>query len=323
MDELLVSPYLLAVLFFVVAVLYSSVGLGGGSSYTALMAIFGVNFLAIPTVSLILNVIVTSAGSFNFVRKKHARFRLLLPFLASSIPMSYVGGSLQLQREVFYWLLVATLVFVALRIYVWESASLQLTLGKTGRVVLSLIVGSVFGFIGGAVGIGGGIYLVPLIIILGLGTEKEAAACGSLFVWLNSVSGLAARFQHNPVDLSELIPVTVAVLLGGICGSYLGASKLSPRALQRVLGVVVLVAIVLLVRKVVFPPDAGDDGAPHASGTAVVTHGGPVRASPPAAEVGAGRSSPGTASYGAGFRNTPRRLARAQARAAVLFTTRS
>jgi uncharacterized membrane protein YfcA len=250
MDELLISPYLLGVLFFLVAALYSSVGLGGGSSYTALMAIFGVNFLAIPSVALILNLIVTGVGSFNYIRKRHARFRLLLPFLATSIPMSYVGGSLRLPREVFYWLLLATLVFVALRIYVWENASMKLTLGKTWQVVLSLIAGSVLGFVAGTVGIGGGIYLVPLIIIFGLGTEKEAAACGSLFIWLNSASGLAARAQHNPVDLSEMIPLVVAVLLGGICGSYIGASKLAPRTMQRVLGVVVLVAIVFLVRKV-------------------------------------------------------------------------
>jgi uncharacterized membrane protein YfcA len=255
MDELLISPYLLAVLFFFVAALYSSVGLGGGSSYTALMAIFGVNFLAIPSVTLILNLIVTSVGSFNYIRKKHARFRLLLPFLATSVPMSYVGGSLELPQEVFYWLLLATLVFVALRIYVWDDASLKLTLGRTRQVALALVVGSVLGFVSGTVGIGGGIYLVPLIIIFGLGTEKEAAACGALFIWLNSASALVARVRYNPVDLSELIPLFVAVLLGGICGSFLGASKLSPRTMQRVLGIVVLVAIVFLVRKVAFPTD--------------------------------------------------------------------
>jgi uncharacterized membrane protein YfcA len=250
MEELLISPYLLALLFFIVAVLYSSVGLGGGSSYTALMAIFGVSFLAIPSVTLILNLIVTSVGSYNYIRKKHARFGLLLPFLATSIPMSYVGGSLKLPKEIFYWLLLVTLVFVVLRIYVWDNVSLKLTLGKSRQVVLSLIVGSVLGFVAGTVGIGGGIYLVPLIIIFGLGTEKEAAACGSLFIWLNSASGLAARVQHNPVDLSALIPLLVAVLLGGICGSYLGASKLEPRTMRRVLGVVCLVAIVFLVRRV-------------------------------------------------------------------------
>lgn len=291
MEELLISPYVLALLFFIVAALYSSVGLGGGSSYTALMAIFGVSFLAIPSVTLILNLIVTSVGSYNYIRKKHARFGLLLPFLATSIPMSYVGGSLKLPKEIFYWLLLATLVFVALRIYVWDNVSLKLTLGKSRQVVLSLIIGSVLGFAAGTVGIGGGIYLVPLIIILGLGTEKEAAACGSLFIWLNSASGLAARVQHNPVDLSELIPLLVAVLLGGICGSYIGASKLEPRTMRRVLGVVVLVAIVFLVRKVAFPPGSGDEVRPQTSSTAARTHDGPIRGLSVAAAVDVARVS--------------------------------
>jgi uncharacterized membrane protein YfcA len=252
MDELLISPYLLAALMFVVAVAYSSVGLAGGSSYTALMAIFGVGYLTIPTATLILNLVVAAVGSFNFIRARHARFGLLLPFFVGSIPMSYVGGSLKLPREVFYGLLLATLVFVALRIYLWETTSLKLTLGRTGRIALSLFLGSVLGFVAGTVGIGGGIYLVPLIVIIGLGTEKEAAACGALFIWLNSAAGLAARIRHNPVDLVDLAPLVVAVLLGGILGSHLGANRLAPRTMQRVMGLIVLVAIGFLLQKIVW-----------------------------------------------------------------------
>jgi uncharacterized membrane protein YfcA len=254
MDELLISPYLLAALMFVVAVAYSSVGLAGGSSYTALMAIFGVGYLTIPTATLTLNLVVAAVGSFNFIRGRHARLGLLLPFFVGSIPMSYVGGSLKLPKEIFYGLLLATLVFVALRIYLWETTSLKLTLGKTGRVVLSLIVGSVLGFVAGTVGIGGGIYLVPLIVIFGLGTEKEAAACGAVFIWLNSASGLAARIRYNPVDLADLVPLVVAVFLGGILGSYLGANRLSPRTMQRVMGLIVLVAIAFLLQKLRWAP---------------------------------------------------------------------
>jgi len=250
MEGTIVSPYWLAFLFIVVAFFYSSVGLGGGSSYTALLAIAGVSFLAIPAISLTLNLLVTSVGSLNYIREKHARFRLVGPFLVSSIPMSYVGGALEISREGFYWVLLISLVLIALRIYVWDRVSLKLEMGKAGQTALSLGAGSVLGLMAGIAGIGGGIYLVPLILILGLGTEKEAAACGAIFVWVNSLSGLSARFSSWSLDWSSFAPLIFAVLAGSALGSFMGASRLSPRAMQKMLGAIVLVAILFLVRRV-------------------------------------------------------------------------
>lgn len=251
MEDSILSQNLLVPLFFMVALAYSSVGLGGGSSYTALMMIFGINFLAIPTVTLILNIIVTSVGSLNFIRKGHARFRLILPFFISSVPMSYLGGSLKLPKEIFQWILLITLIFVALRIYLFESTSLQLNLSKRGQIVLSLIVGSVLGLVAGIVGIGGGIYLVPLIIILNLGSVKEAAACGAIFTWANSISGLFARLRYNPVDITEFIPLFAIVLFGGIIGSHMGAARIKPVKMQKILGLIIIVAILFLTRSLV------------------------------------------------------------------------
>lgn len=250
MEELIVSSYVLALLFFVVAFSYSSVGLGGGSSYTALMAIFGVSFLSIPSISLSLNLLVTSVGSLNFVRKKHARIRLILPFFVTSIPMSYLGGSLRLPKQLFLGILLITLILVATRIYFWESISLKINIGKAQQIVLSLIVGSVLGLLAGIVGIGGGIYLVPLIIILGLGSEKEAAACGAIFIWVNSLSGLIARSQYNPIDLNEFVLFVIAVLIGGSWGSFMGSSRFAPKTMQKILGAIILVAIVVLTKRV-------------------------------------------------------------------------
>jgi len=248
--ELVTSPFFLAGLFFVVALVYSSVGLGGGSAYTALMAIFGVSALAIPMVSLSLNVLVTSVGSLNFIRNKHARIRLVLPFLVSSVPMAYLGGSLQLPRKMFYWILLISLVFVALRIYIWRDTAVRLNISQKGKIMISLIAGSILGLVAGIVGIGGGIYLIPLIIILGLGTEKEAAACGAIFIWLNSFSGLVSRLQHNSIDLTDYIPLMAAVLAGGALGSFIGSFRLSPRTMEKILGAVIIAAIILLARKV-------------------------------------------------------------------------
>ena len=252
MDIVLASPYILAALFFVVAFIYSSVGLGGGSSYTALMAIFGINTLAIPMVSLSLNLFVTSIGSYNFIRNKHAKIKLIFPFLISSVPMAYLGGSIDISKDIFYWVLLISLIFVAARIYFWQNVTIQLNLKQKEKIIISLIAGSVLGLIAGIVGIGGGIYLVPLIIVLGLGSEKEAAACGAIFIWLNSFSGLLSRLQYNSIDLTNYIPLIVAVLLGGTLGSYMGSFKFSSKQMDKILGAVIIIAIFLLIKKLLF-----------------------------------------------------------------------
>jgi len=238
-------------MFCIVAFIYSSVGLGGGSSYTALMAIFGVSTLAIPMISLSLNLFVTSVGSYNFIRNRHARIKLILPFLISSIPMAYLGGALKIPKEIFYLVLLVSLVFVAVRIYIFQNTNTKLNINQNEKIIISLFTGSILGLVAGIVGIGGGIYLVPLIIILGLGTEKEAAACGAIFIWLNSFSGLLSRFQYNSIDLTNYIPLIAAVLAGGTLGSFMGSFKFSPRVMEKMLGAVLIVAIILLSRKVI------------------------------------------------------------------------
>ena len=251
-DLILASPYFLAALFFIVALIYSSVGLGGGSSYTALLAIFGISTVAIPMVSLSLNLFVTSIGSYNFIRNKHGKLKLILPFLASSIPMAYLGGTLQLPKQIFYWILLISLIFVAARIYLWQNIAIKFEFKQNDKIIISLVVGAILGLVAGIVGIGGGVYLVPLIIVLGLGTEKEAAACGAIFIWLNSFSGLLSRLQYNSIDLMNYIPLIIAVLAGAILGSYLGSFKFSPKAMDKILGMVILVAIILLIKKLFF-----------------------------------------------------------------------
>lgn len=251
MFDVLLSPYIIAILFFAIAFMYSSVGLGGGSSYTALLAIMGYGTLVIPMVSLSLNLMVTSIGSFNFIRHKHARINLILPFLVTSIPMAYLGGALKMPKEIFYWVLLLSLCLVAARIYFWDEIRFKLELDQKRKLIISLLAGSVLGLIAGIAGIGGGVYLVPLILLLGLGTQKEAAACGAIFIWINSLSGLLSRLQHNAIDLTQYLPIVVAVLLGALAGSYLGSTKLNPRVMEKVLGVIVLIAILLLLRKLI------------------------------------------------------------------------
>ena len=240
---------MLAALFFFVAVIYSSVGLGGGSSYTAIMAIFDVNYVLIPTTSLILNVAVTSVGAANFWRGGHVNWRLIAPFLVSSMPMAYLGGSIHLSKHIFYVILLITLITLAVRIYFFDSLRISLKLGCGQKIVFSVALGGLLGFIAGAVGIGGGIYLVPLIVVFGLGTEKAAAATGTIFIWVNSLSGLLSRMQRGAFDMEMVLPLLVAVVGGGWLGSYMGSFSYSPRVVQKIMGIVIVVAMGFLIKR--------------------------------------------------------------------------
>jgi len=157
-----------------------------------------------------------------------------------------------LPSTIFFWVLTLSLVVVVARIYFWKRTALNIRLRKWQQFILALFSGSVLGLVSGIVGIGGGIYLIPIIIIFRLGTEKEAAACGSLFIWLNSAAGLAARYQYNFIDISRFWPVVIAVLAGGWIGSHLGSTRLKPKVMEKILGIIIIVAIVFLCRKL-FP----------------------------------------------------------------------
>ena len=243
---------ILTIAFFAIAFVYSSVGLGGGSSYTALMSILGVGHVLIPTISLSLNTIVASLASWQYARNGHFRFSVLWPFLVSSIPMAFLGGRMELGETLFQILLLVSLIAVAIRIYFWSDPAFQTQRSRRIQIVLSLTIGAVLGFVAGTVGIGGGIYLVPIILILGIAETKEAAAAGAVFIVVNSVVGLTARAGLEGIPWEMVWPLAIAVLVGGLLGARLGAGKWKPRTLQKILGSIILVAIVLLFKKLTF-----------------------------------------------------------------------
>lgn len=242
----------LCLLFMIIAFVYGSVGLGGGSSYTALLFLFGFSHVVIPTVSLSLNTVVSSSAAWQYFRAGHVRWRLIWPFLVTSIPAAYLGGSLEISARVFQVLLMATLVLVAARIYLWEEPNVVRPHAGSTQIFISMVLGGALGFVAGVVGIGGGIYLVPLILILGLGEMKEAAAAGAVFIFINSISGLMARIGTFDFPTELILPLGISVLIGGGLGSWLGASRYRAGTLQRILGVIILAAIGLLIRKLFF-----------------------------------------------------------------------
>lgn len=246
MDTLLIAPGLLAAFFFAVALAYSSVGLGGGSSYTALLAIFGASQRAIPTVSLTMNVVVTFVGSINYIRGGHLPWRLVATVTTTSVPMAYLGGRLSISPTSFTLLLMAMLSAVAFRIYFWKQPAIVATTDSSARLPLAALAGGLLGLLSGIVGIGGGILLVPIILVLGLASPKQAAATGSLFILLNSGAGLSAHLQRHSPPLTDLLPLLVAVFAGGLLGSYLGSTRLQAHTVQRLLGGIIVVAIIML-----------------------------------------------------------------------------
>ncbi len=252
MIEILSESWLIIALFCVVAIAYTAVGLGGGTSYAALMVIFGFASASIPNLSLLLNLIVTTVSCYNFIRRGHLRLELITPFLVLSLPMAWLGGTLQLPETVFRLLMALSLLVVLLRIYAWSDTSMRLRLGRRQVILVALVMGAVLGLLAGVTGIGGGIFLIPAILVFGLGTMKQAAACGVVFVWLNSLAGLISRSQYNFVDFTAYWPLILAVLVGGTVGSLIGSSSIDSRKLEKLLGLIIVVAVVLLLRSLLF-----------------------------------------------------------------------
>ncbi len=240
--------FFLPIVFVIISFIYSSIGLGGGSSYTALMAITGVSYKLIPTTSLALNLFVTFIGMLNFWKSGHGRLDLIGPFLITSIPMAYFAGSLDLREEVFQIILTASLILIAIRIYIYDNLTIiyQLSVFKRWTVIVFLGLG--LGFISGAVGIGGGIYLVPLIIMFGLGSPKEASAAGAMFIWANSLAGFIARYNMNTFDANFIFPLIIAVIVGGFLGSYFGSMRYTAKTMEKIMGAVIILAVVLMLR---------------------------------------------------------------------------
>ena len=243
--------YFLPILFFFVSFFYSSVGLGGGSSYTAIMAILGINYQLIPATSLTLNLGVTFIGMINFWKAGYGRINLVAPFLITSIPMSYLAGSIQLPELIFEIILTMTLMLVISRIYFLDRLAFSYELSNIEKWLLSIFLGSFLGFIAGSVGIGGGIYLVPLIIMFGLGTTKEASAAGAMFIWFNSFAGLLPRLQSGTYDIKFITPLVFAVLLGGFVGSYFGSLRFDSVFIQKIMSAVIILAIIFLIQRIV------------------------------------------------------------------------
>lgn len=242
----------LCLAFFSIAFFYSMAGLGGGSSYLALLVLAGLPYQEVCSTALFCNVIVASIGFWNFRRAGHFRFRKVLPFSVLSVPMAFFGGSFTLEEKLFRFLLGSSLLIASARIFLSEKSFEIAKEIPTRRMwAIGLSAGGVFGFLSGLVGIGGGIFLSPLLLLMRWANIKEAAASASFFIVVNSLSGLAGQLQKGAAHPEWIFPLGFAVFLGGQIGSRISAYQMPKLRLQQLLAALVLyVAVKLLIEAV-------------------------------------------------------------------------
>jgi uncharacterized membrane protein YfcA len=233
------SEILFILAMCLVAFLYSSVGHGGASGYLALMALFGIDAAMMKPSALILNLFVSSIAFLSYYKAGHFRLRLLLPFAITSIPMAFLGASLPIPPEVYKKILGAALLIAALRIVVRPRDELE---RKKVSVPIALASGALIGFFSGMIGIGGGIILSPLLLLTRWGGMKETAAASAAFIFLNSLAGLSGHIVAGMEVSPKIALWIVAVVIGGLVGSWTGGFRLSARQLRYLITAVLLIA---------------------------------------------------------------------------------
>jgi uncharacterized membrane protein YfcA len=239
--------YILLVSFFTIALIYSSVGFGGGSSYLALLSLsmFGLAFPVIRSTALFCNIIVVTGGIVIFYREGKLSLKESWPYIVTSVPMAYLGGFWPIRESTFFILLGITLVIVPFLLWIQPEQMNAPEGGHYSKGVLSKsILGGGIGLLSGLVGIGGGIFLSPVLHLLRWSEPKRISAMASLFILVNSIGGLAGQFNRGVPEFSWsfVLPLLAVVLIGGQIGSRLGAKTFNALYIRRITAVVILAA---------------------------------------------------------------------------------
>jgi uncharacterized membrane protein YfcA len=206
-------------------------------------ALFGIASPEIAPLALMLNIIVAGTSYWHYQKEGYFSRRILLPFLVTSIPFAFLGGLIHLSVAVFSLLLGISLLFAAVRLLFQHAVYNERALLKTRTIwVIGIPTGAVLGFVSGMIGIGGGVFLSPLLLFLRWADAKRTAAIASVFILLNSLSGLAGHIYRAHFNILQALPFAIVVFFGGVWGAWMGARQLELKTLQRVLALVLLFA---------------------------------------------------------------------------------
>ncbi len=245
--------FILSIFFFITAILYSSVGFGGGSTYLALLLIWDIPYYIFPVIALICNIIVVTGNSINYVKAGNHNFKLLIPFLIGSIPLAYIGGALIIKKEIFEILLFLVLSIAGFLLLINnKSYEEKVFILRKLNFFIALIIGSVLGLISGIVGIGGGIFLSPILFLLKADKPKNIVTTASLFILINSISGILGQLTKQTV-INEIMfywPLFVSVLIGGLIGNYLNLKTFSNKILALITSILVIFVAIRMAFKI-------------------------------------------------------------------------
>lgn len=235
--------YLLLASFFLIALVYSSVGFGGGTSYIAILAIMSVSFELLRPTALLCNIVVVTSGSLIFYREGLLDLKKNWPFLLASVPMAFLGGYWPIKQDTFFVMLGLTLMIASIVLWFQNSFQSKTTppAGADNQAVKAALGGGI-GFLSGTVSIGGGIFLSPILHLLNWDHAKKISALASVFILVNSISGLAGQLmQKSVIDWKFVAPLLASVFVGGQIGSRLGSKKFNEVYIKRITAVLIFV----------------------------------------------------------------------------------
>ncbi|MFI5156071.1 MAG: sulfite exporter TauE/SafE family protein [Chitinophagales bacterium] len=227
-------------LLFLVAFLYASVGHGGASGYLALMAIYGMAPETMKPTALLLNLFVSLTSFIQYYRGRHFILKIFLPLAIASIPLSFWGGTIQLPGSIYKKVLGLLLIVPIIRFFFFKNAEKKEL--KESNPWLSLAIGGSIGFLSGMIGIGGGILLSPVLLLLKWTDQKQTAAISALFIFVNSIAGLAGQLTKGIHFSSEMFLYVIIAFAGGLGGAYLGSLRFNQNILKRILALVLTFA---------------------------------------------------------------------------------
>ncbi|TNJ42935.1 sulfite exporter TauE/SafE family protein [Tamlana fucoidanivorans] len=236
--------YIFLAILPVVSFLYSSVGHGGASGYLALMALFSFAPENMKPTALLLNLFVAGISFYYYYKEGFFNKKLFLAFAIASIPLAFLGGTIEVDASIYKKILAVLLIFAILKMLnVFGKESTHI---KKVTLWQGLLVGGLIGFFSGLIGIGGGIILSPVILLLHWGKMKEAAAVSALFIWVNSAAGLIGQLSTGITLEKESFLLVAIALIGGILGGYYGSKKMNNKRLRHILAFVLIIASIKL-----------------------------------------------------------------------------